>query len=294
MPAHRQYYEILGLDEPPADRKAVKRAYSKMLKVTRPEEDPDGFMRLRDAHDQALNILKWQAEDEAWKKQQAVPMPQADVPDAAELPPVEPVGQAEAKPGLTYSDMVPPAFQAQEPESETSYSIGPTPNLDAPVTPQAFTQTPTAEPLIEELNAILDNANLYNDREAWNALFRKARQLDIDDYVDFENLLLDSILRFHGYYQDNPHFDTPEKMTQKLSPSIAASLFKTMSWDQVNTQGYHRSQQIEWLNRRMRVRRRGVDTVPTATTKSDSTGKVWIWMLGAFIILKIIQALVNA
>jgi len=48
MPAPQQYFEVLGLDAPPTDRKAVKRAYSKMLKVTRPEDDPEGFMRLRD------------------------------------------------------------------------------------------------------------------------------------------------------------------------------------------------------------------------------------------------------
>jgi len=66
----QQYFEVLGLDAPPTDRKAVKRAYSKMLKITRPEDDPEGFMRLRDAHDYALDIVKWKAEEAAHASQQ--------------------------------------------------------------------------------------------------------------------------------------------------------------------------------------------------------------------------------
>ena len=59
-----EFYEVLGLDAPPKDRRDVKKAYSKKLKVTRPEDDPDGFMRLRDAHDYALKWLSWQPKAE--------------------------------------------------------------------------------------------------------------------------------------------------------------------------------------------------------------------------------------
>jgi len=257
MPTARQYFEVLGLEAPPADRKAVKRAYSKMLKVTRPEDDPEGFMRLRDAHDQALDILRWRAEDAARQIENShVESDIIATPQPKDTPP-EPTDEALAEPGLTYSDMLPepdPKADA-EPESETSYAIGPTPNFDAPVT-LFEPPTPPAEPLIEDLNAILANPKHYNDREKWNLLFRKARQLDIDDYVDFEQLLMDTVLRFHGYFDDHPHHETPEKMPQKFSPSITASLFKTMSWDQVSKMGYIRGIQIEWLARRMKLRNR--------------------------------------
>ena len=69
MAAYLAYYEILGLEAPPTDRKAVKRAYSKKLKVTRPDDDPDGFMRLRDAYDRALDILARQEAFETIKAQ---------------------------------------------------------------------------------------------------------------------------------------------------------------------------------------------------------------------------------
>ena len=287
MVAHLAYYEVLGLEAPPTDRKAVKRAYSKKLKVTRPEDDPNGFMRLRDAHDLALNILANQAENAAWEAEQTQV-------EAIYTPDVE-TESSTPEAGLTYEDMLPPpeVIPAPEPISDTSYSIGATPNFHAPVSFYASPE-PQTLPLIEELNAMLDDPKQVNDRERWNILFRKARQLDIDDYVDFEQLLLDNILRFHGYFDDHPHHNTPEKMPQKLTPSIAASLFKTMSWDQVNKHGYYRGQQIEWLERRISLRKRNPDAVPIPQADSGGTGKVWMFLIGFFILVKIIQALAGS
>jgi len=313
--AYLQYYEVLGLDAPPTDRKAVKRAYSKKLKVTRPEDDPEGFMRLRDAHDQALSIIARNLANAAWEAEQALYKTPAAQPSAANGSTNQTTDNSPPVDELTYEDMLP----KQEPISETSYSIGPTPNLDAPVTlaeedakpdttysigatpileaPVIFSEPeePRAPPLVEIIDAILDTPENYNDRENWNNLFRKARQLDIDDYVDFEHLLLEKVLNFHGYHDIyNEQHDTPEKMTPKLSPSIAASLFKTMSWDQVNTQGFHKGQQIEWLERRMIRRSRSQNPVPVPETKTGSSGSIWAILFGLFLLAKIIQFLVNS
>ena len=50
--------EILGLD-PGAEEQAIKRAYAKLLKVHRPDQDPEGFRRIRDAYEQAIEQLSW-------------------------------------------------------------------------------------------------------------------------------------------------------------------------------------------------------------------------------------------
>jgi len=122
------------------------------------------------------------------------------------------------------------------------------------------------------LEDLLDTPKNYNDREKWNQLFRQARLLDIDDYVDFEDLLLNTILNFHGYYDnDNPNYNTPEKL-----------------------QGNHRGHQIEWLERRMIRRKYRTDSVPIPETESSSSGSIWMILLGLFLLAKLIQFLVNS
>ncbi|ELY6244776.1 hypothetical protein SNQ22_001117 [Cronobacter universalis] len=46
--------EILGL-APGADERAIKRAYARLLKGCRPDDDPQGFQQLRDAYEAALD-----------------------------------------------------------------------------------------------------------------------------------------------------------------------------------------------------------------------------------------------
>lgn len=46
-------WDILGIDRT-KDRTQIKKAYAKMLKVYHPEDDPEGFMKLRKAYEDAL------------------------------------------------------------------------------------------------------------------------------------------------------------------------------------------------------------------------------------------------
>ena len=52
-------WKTLGLDGPTKDLKAIKRAYAAKLKVTRPEDDPEAFMALRDALDEAMQYIRF-------------------------------------------------------------------------------------------------------------------------------------------------------------------------------------------------------------------------------------------
>ncbi|SEQ23212.1 hypothetical protein SAMN03159444_01276 [Pseudomonas sp. NFACC02] len=48
-----------------SDERSVKRQYAKLLKVSRPDEDPVGFQHLREAYEQALQILREHDEPDA-------------------------------------------------------------------------------------------------------------------------------------------------------------------------------------------------------------------------------------
>lgn len=48
-----------------ADERTIRRRYAQLLRVHRPDEDPEAFQRLRDAYEQALDIARWRAEQAA-------------------------------------------------------------------------------------------------------------------------------------------------------------------------------------------------------------------------------------
>ncbi|WP_256680501.1 DnaJ domain-containing protein [Pseudomonas sp. Larv2_ips] len=56
-------WDVLGLS-PNADSRTIKRQYATLLKKTRPDDDPEGFQRLREAYEHALNWQQWTQEDD--------------------------------------------------------------------------------------------------------------------------------------------------------------------------------------------------------------------------------------
>lgn len=69
-------WQILDI-EPIRDKKSIKKAYAKKLKVTRPDADPEGFKRLNTAYQECLEYLDYdwyweeydEDEDDDWEEQ---------------------------------------------------------------------------------------------------------------------------------------------------------------------------------------------------------------------------------
>ena len=59
-------WALLGI-APTADAAAIRRAYARKLKLTRPDEDPEGFQRLVQARDAALKEATMMA-DGSWEE----------------------------------------------------------------------------------------------------------------------------------------------------------------------------------------------------------------------------------
>ncbi len=60
-------FHILGIDET-ADEAVIKSAYLNLLKTTNPEDDPDGFKRLREAYESAVALARHPKQEETQEK----------------------------------------------------------------------------------------------------------------------------------------------------------------------------------------------------------------------------------
>ncbi|WP_424407475.1 hypothetical protein [Pasteurella sp. PK-2025] len=70
-------WDILQLP-PTEDERAIRRAYAKMLKLTRPDDDPEGYQRLREAFDEALMMAPYVATHDHAQPWQDDPMVQRE------------------------------------------------------------------------------------------------------------------------------------------------------------------------------------------------------------------------
>ena len=68
-------WQLLDLS-PEADERAIKRAYARLLKIHRPDEDAAAFQQLREAYESALAELRWRAQWEEEEEQDEAPVPQ--------------------------------------------------------------------------------------------------------------------------------------------------------------------------------------------------------------------------
>lgn len=98
-------FEVLGLKRKDASEADVKRAYAKCLKETRPDDDPEGFMQLRQAFTHARNIAR--ANDaNAQNLQSETPHDTADLKENTQTGP---------------SDTAPEPSEPKQPKEEIKY-----------------------------------------------------------------------------------------------------------------------------------------------------------------------------
>lgn len=93
-----------------ADERSIKRQYARLLKVTRPDDDPEGFQRLREAYEQALEWARNRTDDEAGFGSTS---PLA----------LEPLHQAPPAPALQVVERVQPARDTETLARETAHPL---------------------------------------------------------------------------------------------------------------------------------------------------------------------------
>lgn len=143
-------WRILGLSADTADEKQVRSAYAKLLKVHRPDQDPEGFQQLRTAYQQALNWLQQRdIEPDVWDDDE-VELPLEKEPSAVvetrHVPPPLPPSFAEGEVPLLPHQVDPqPSSQQIPPPLPPSWAEGEVPLLPHQVDPPPPAQLPPSQ-----------------------------------------------------------------------------------------------------------------------------------------------------
>jgi hypothetical protein len=148
-----------------ADARSIKRSYAKLLKTFRPDEDPAGFQRLREAYEAALGIAHWRAENSIEEVEVATTETPTEVftqPEHVNLPAWAEV--LDLKP-LKFEPLNPPRLRPLNIEPLNPPRIRPL--YLKPLDPLLLHDEPVIAPQEQAARALLEGLTAQNLPERW-------------------------------------------------------------------------------------------------------------------------------
>ena len=241
---------ILELSDDSLDRKAVKRAYGQQLRQTRPEEDPAGFMALRDAYDLVRNYVAFQQTNASSESMEltgsiddvVIRNPSLDAEDLTVDPKPEPHTTADYITEIDVREIDPVQQRADE--------------------------------FYDLIDKVVSDPALRNDLDAWRGLIRPRREESVDDFVIFDAMLRERLIKlYNAEIEQRAGKPEPAFPTPPIAPSLAAGIFKGMDWDDTTAVDHLRHAQIKWLEDQMDFRHvYKTKARPTPTPENHSNG----------------------
>lgn len=111
-------WQILNLDPDTATEKEVKTAYARLIKQHRPDSDPEGFQRVREAYEIGLALLRQR--DQGAAEEDSAPVPESQ--QAVETSPEPPEPQS-LPPALTEAELAVSRAQASDDSAALAKAI---------------------------------------------------------------------------------------------------------------------------------------------------------------------------
>ncbi len=174
-------WEVLVI-EPTNDKKAIKRAYAKKLKVTHPEDDPVAFQELSEAYQSALNIADYLELDESVydEVEHDVVEPNKVIVNSESKQLIDSIPQAEK------IELTKPSGDIEKIEliENLDESFNSNEKLDLDENKVAEISASDTDSFIDyflaRMNSLYRNSDTKNDIELWNDLFTEPMLDDIE------------------------------------------------------------------------------------------------------------------
>jgi len=278
----RDYWKILGLDEPPTDMKSAKRAYAAKLKVTRPDDNPEGFMELRDAFEIAKQHIYYAQHEKERIARETVEPSETSQEDVSEFL------HEDTRPAQpTASDELSSPINRSVVEENTDTQ-----------TVQKSTE-PEYPLFYEDIQSILKDPAKRNDKDIWGQLIEKARESSIDEYIDFDVMLRRLFLAELGYYDGNATKHNRNRKPPLITSFVATYLFKAMEWHKLEERDYYTQEELDWLRVDIDVMNfnrnpmNGSSSAKLIDTNDDTNLNMWIIIGGIIAGLQLLRLIMN-
>lgn len=214
-------WSTLGLDGPVDDLKIIKRAYAAKLRQTRPDDDPDGFMALRDALDAAKSYVNFGA--------------QANI-----------THRSFTQTNQIVEDIFEPSITATP--NEISDSLDDVAEAET----EGNMQSPVAS-LITDVQALLKDPFGRADTSRWNLIFEDKRIEAIDDANDFDQAFRDFLLEYFGYFSGDTGLSNSNRSPSVITRIVGYHIFEKMGWHDVGARPMYVQDQIDWLKTDLKI-----------------------------------------
>lgn len=207
-------FTLLGLDRKTATEADIRKAYAERLKVTRPEDDREAFIALREAFERARQEARWRAEypeeyaeeDEEHADAESEALPALSAGGQTEIPPVAAVEQAApAEP--------PPADAEAETELEAD-------EYEEDYIPSDFDRRIDAA--IQKLHEALTSPWGPPSRADLDALFNQPDLEGIDEYRALQWQVRNYLCHATGYHAQSGDVQLPAWLTLRVFDDLDA------------------------------------------------------------------------
>ena len=228
-------WKVLGI-EPTADKAVIKRAYAVMLKLNKPDENPQGFSQLHAAYKQALQQSPRYAEAVVEEEHETVSISAQDgnILDSA-------IDQTQSRPHLD----VPVEYSIEQQHELTA-----APQLHSPHALEPVMQADDEELYFDDLDEAWENLvdsthhalsspARANDKDCWTFIEETDALYDLQFKAEFSYFLFEKLLE----YYEQQHLDKP------FNRHIIDYLDNTFRWRDKRDvmEGYYGYERVEFL-----------------------------------------------